>query len=117
MKKCSMLLLVILMVVAFTACSQRAAGLDGDNVNKSENDKTSVLDNTEESASVLSAKVMDVDGSYVLLANMAEDAGTGDIYLINTGSADVEDKDGNPRDTDSLKPGMVVDVFYDGAIQ
>lgn len=117
MKRCSMLLLAILMAVTFTACSQGTPGLNGDNVNKSEDVKKAVLDNTEESVSVLAAKVMDVDGSSVLLANMAEDAGVGDIYLINTSSADVADKDGNPRDTDSLKPGMLVDVAYDGTIQ
>jgi|GEM_PF-178045 len=67
---------------------------------------------------ILRAKVMDINGVSILLANMAEDAGRADIYRLNGDKLDnITDADGNKLDISALKRGMLVDIAYDGMLQ
>ncbi len=96
--------LVFLMVLTLVACSQTEAEPPG-------------KDNPDDAEAILTAKVIDINGPSILLANMAEDAGTADIYRISGDRIDVITDDGNKLDIKALEKGMLVDVLYDGTVQ
>jgi hypothetical protein len=67
---------------------------------------------------ILSAKVMDISGSSILLSNMAEDADRADIYRLNGDKLDnITDADGKKLDISALKRGMLVNIAFDGIVQ
>jgi hypothetical protein len=105
MKKISILLLVLLMGLSLNACFQTQVG-------------PSMNDLFNKSEAILSAKVMDINGTSLLLANMAEDAGPADIYQLNGEKvAFITDADGNKLDVSALERGMLVEIAYDGMLQ
>jgi hypothetical protein len=104
MRKISILLFMLL-GLSLNACSQtEVASLTNDLFNESE--------------AILRAKVMDINGTLILLANMAEDAGPADIYQLNGEKLDlITDADGKELDMSALKRGMLVEIAYDGTLQ
>ena len=104
MKRNVMNFLVLLMVVTFVACSPTEGKPPEDGY----------LDGAE---AILNAKIVDINGSSILLANMAGDAGPADIYRINGEKIDVITDDGENLDIEVLKTGMVIDVAFDGMVQ
>lgn len=107
MKRYSMMILVVVMIYTLAACSQKTDDLDGRDSNKT----------GEGSSAILAGKIMDIDGTDILLANIAEDAGQGDIYRINAEKVEVIGADSSALDLNSLNKGMLVDVVYDGHVQ
>ncbi|WZL74220.1 hypothetical protein QBE52_05635 [Clostridiaceae bacterium 35-E11] len=107
MKRYSMVLLVFVMGLALAACSQWTMDLNGRNANRTEESKSRIL----------TAKVMDIDGTSILLADMTENADQGGIYSVNVDKTDIIRADGSTLDSSVLRRGMLVDVAYDGSIQ
>jgi hypothetical protein len=70
----------------------------------------------QEPGAVLSVKVMDVDGGSFLAASMEEGANGADIYMVDTGRAELLDKNGAAADISALKAGMFADIYYDGTV-
>lgn len=106
MKKISLIFLALLIVLNLAACSPREGA-------------PALKDNFYDSAeAILTAKIMDVNGTSLLLANMAADAGPADIYLLNGDELEVViDHEGNKLDKSALERGMLVDIAFDGRIQ
>ncbi|MGI6225555.1 MAG: hypothetical protein ACOYJ1_04790 [Peptococcales bacterium] len=95
--------LALLMVLTLAACSQT--------------DGPQGKDKPYEAEAILTAKVIDIKEMSILLASMAEDAGSGDIYRISGDKIDIITDNGNKLDIKALKRGMLVDVAFDGMIQ
>jgi len=105
MKKISLLLLVLLLGLGLNACSQTEVA-------------PPMNDLFNESEAILNAKVMDINGTSLLLANMAEDAGPADIYQLDGERvALITDADGKKLDISALERGMLVDIAFDGMLQ
>lgn len=104
MKRIGTILLILLMVLSLTACSQTGVFPNG-------------TDSPNNSEVILLAKIMDINGTSVLLANMAEDAGPADIYQLNGGKIDITSEDGGNLDISALKRGMLVEITFNGMIQ
>jgi len=64
----------------------------------------------------LRAKIITVSDGSLLIANMGEDASSADIYWIRPGEAGIRDADGKETDAASLRPGMLLDIAFDGAV-
>lgn len=105
MKKIGQFVLMLLIVLNLAACSQGEGA-------------PALKDNFYDAEAILTAKVMDINGASVLLSNMAEDAGTADIYHLNANNIDfIIDDEGKKLDVSALKRGMLVDIAFDGMIQ
>jgi len=102
MKRFSMMLLIFVIVLSMIACSQKS-------------DESGFGDNNDFEAT-LNAKIMDIDGETILLANMSKDAGHADIYHAYVGGVEIKSADGKDADITALKSGMIVDVVFDGTI-
>jgi len=102
MKRLSLMLLILIISLSMAACSQKSdeSGFGGNN----------------DFGATLNAKIMDIDGETILLANMAKGAGHADIYLVNVGGVEIKSADGKDSDISALKRGMIIDVIFDGTI-
>lgn len=79
---------------------------------------TIVPDTAKLGEAIQNAKVMDINGKSILLANMAEDANRADIYRLSGDKLDnITNADGQKLDPSALKRGMLVEVAYDGMLQ
>jgi hypothetical protein len=73
-------------------------------------------DSGQEPGAVLTVKVMEIkDGSF-LAASMSEGANAADIYMVSASNAELLDAKGSKTDFSVLKPGMIVDINYNGAV-
>lgn len=105
MKKNTMIFLSLLIVLSLTACSQTEVA-------------PNLKDMFYDSEAILTAKVIDISGKSILLANMAEDAGSADIYMLHGDKLDfITDDKGKNLGFSALERGMLVDIAFDGMIQ
>lgn len=102
MKKLYVILLALVLAFGLTACS------------KTNGDQPQTKPPAD--AVVLSAKIMDISGTTLLLANMGSDAQDGDIYSLDIAKTLVISSDGDTLGADALKAGMLVEVAYDGTV-
>jgi hypothetical protein len=101
MKKYLLPLLLMLFIFGLSACSY--------------DDTESPYSEPPADATILSARIMDIQESTLLLANVADDAGSADIYTLN--AADIPVIEANQlADASSLQPGMLVDIAYNGLV-
>jgi hypothetical protein len=119
MRRLIIALLALLLISGMGACSQTntdqpdSVGSNDNGINKIGNNGSG----TPTIASVtLPAKIMDINGTSFLAANMAKDANNGDIYWINSDKPDLTGASGSKLKSDALKVGMLVDIIYDGTV-
>lgn len=103
--------LFILMMLLFTGCDTNINKPQPPDHSQSKGNETNYGDENPDELATLLTKVMSVDGYTVLLAGIGEDAGTHDLYSINT-----EDVIISGSTEGRLTPGMKVEVYFDGAI-
>lgn len=103
MKRIFTVVLVIMIAISLTSCVN-----NGDNRNI--NDPNNELE-------VLTAKIMNITGNSILLANMSENANNADIYWFNTNGISIYGTKGEKLNYNVLQGGMVVDVEFDGIVQ
>ena len=70
----------------------------------------------EKEGYTLNSKVIEVTDTSVLLANMGENTAAGDLYFVSIKDVPIYDKDGQAINSEELKAGMMIDVYYDGSI-
>ncbi|MEL7623541.1 MAG: hypothetical protein AAGU12_08140 [Clostridiales bacterium] len=109
MKRAILIFLATLTILTLVACSQSISCPPGP--------ETQGKDDPNVSEAILTAKVIDINGSSILLANMAEDAGPADIYRIGGDGIEVIAEDGTQLGIEALEQGMLVDVAFDGRVQ
>ncbi len=109
MKRTTLIFLATLIVLTLAACSQSISCPPGP--------EAQGKDDPNVSEAILTAKVIDINGSSILLANMAEDAGPADIYRLGGDKIEVIAEDGAKPGIDALEQGMLVDVAFDGTVQ
>lgn len=97
MKKIFIPLLLALLGVCASACTQQ-------------------ISTPPKDATTLSAKIIDINGTSILVANMAEDAGAADIYWLDAATTAVISSDGDTINADALQTGMLVEIAYNGTI-
>lgn len=102
-KKSVSFILIIILVLAFTACSQTPA----DNGPKGSDAGTQI----PKTDAVLSGKIVKLNDRSFLLAG----PGTHDLYSVSAG-LDIYDSDGSPTDASFLKAGQTVEIGYSGLI-
>lgn len=104
-RNASIALVILTLLFLIAACSQT--------VNPPGSDSQSEAPNAE---AILTAKIMDISGSSILLANMAGESGAADIYRISSDEIGVASEAGVRLDMNSLEQGMLVDVVFDGTV-
>ncbi|MFA5536347.1 MAG: hypothetical protein WDA53_04180 [Bacillota bacterium] len=104
MRKITMYVLVLLMALILVACSQSEVPQKG-------------AKGPEMEGAILTAKIMDIEDTSLLLIKVGEDAKFGDIFRIGTGNVDIISESGTGADTAALKSGMLIEVAYNGLIQ
>lgn len=119
MRKLFIGIIALLLLAGMTACSQ--PDTDQSDPVRSNNTWTNIpVDNGSDTPAAgtvtLVARIMEVSGESFLAANMAKDANSADIYWIHVGETDVTGPSGSRLDSDALKAGMMVDIFYDGVV-
>lgn len=119
MRRLIIALLALLLISGMGACSQTNIE-QPDSVGSYDNEtnKTNNVDSGSPTitSATLSAKIMDINGTSFLAANMAKDANSADIYWINADKTDVTGVSGSKLKSDALKVGMLVDIVYDGVV-
>lgn len=103
MKRFSIVFLVLIIILSVASCSQIAK-------------ETEIKDEYNDFKVTLKAKIIDINGSTMLVANMVKDAGPADIYHADADKADIKAADGSDANIADLKTGMLVDVVFDGTI-
>lgn len=109
MKKPIIIILMLTLIFGITACSQT-------NTLQSDSDASGTSVAEPADTVTLTARIMESNGTSFLAANMAEGANGADIYSINADKTGVTDASGNKAGSDVLKPGMLVDIIYDGIV-
>lgn len=70
----------------------------------------------EKGKAILNAKIVDINETSLLVANVAKDASSSDIYQVNIENTHIKDADGSDAGIADLKPGMLIDIAFDGTI-
>lgn len=103
MKRIFTVILVIMIAISLTSCA------DNGNINDPNNEPE-----------VLTAKIMNITSTSILLAGTsdnADNADNADIYWLNTNGISIYGTKGEKLSYNALQNGMVVDVEFDGIIQ
>lgn len=129
MKKIIAVVLVLMLIFGMTACSGSNADEPDTAVpnNNGTNEGTvKGTDNTDAAGSsgqgvqmpeaIMTVKIMNIDGSEFLAANMDEGANSADIYKVKLEGIELLDMSGGKTDIGGLKTGMLIDIAYDGAV-
>ncbi len=108
MKRITAIILTLIMALALSACA--------DNNNTNSGHLPSTSPGTAPSDIVLTARIMQIYGNSLLLANISEDANASDLYMVPTDSLVILSTDGSDVDKGALASGMIVEVAYDGVV-
>lgn len=125
MKRVVASLIIMILIFGVTACSHTGEGEPGQAAANGGSTAGDVSQGTDigkdkipghDMGTALLAKVMDLDGGSFLAASIGEGANGADIYRISAENTELFDRNGKQADISKLKTGMLVDIYYDGAV-
>lgn len=102
MKRINIMLLILIVMLSVVSCSRPF--------------EPQIEDNSNDFKVTLYAKIINIDDTSLLVANMVKDAAPADIYQVNIGNADIKAADGSAAAIADLKRGMLIDIVFDGTI-
>ncbi len=103
----AMVLLILAMVFALTACNDIPA-------QNGEGDPTGGEDDT--AGAIYYGKIVALDGDTMMLVATGESANSADVCRNSLSGLTITDNDGNAMGTTELSPGMLVEVAFSGQI-